>query len=75
MFCNTQSDLVIIFLSLLEFAKIVLKLLESYALYINSADGVYNYFRFCRFSFNGELFIELLLLEVITQWGTELRLN
>ena len=65
MFCNSQSDLVITFFSLLDFARIILNLLEPYALDINSAAVVYNYSRFCRSSFNGELFIELLLLEVL----------
>ena len=65
MCCNSQSDFVIIFVSLFEFARIILNLLEPYALYKNSAAVVYNYSTFCRSSFNGELFIELLLLEVL----------
>ena len=40
--------------------------LERYALYVNSAAVVFNYSTFCRSIFNGELFIELLLLEVFS---------
>ena len=56
--CNSQSNLAIIFVSLLEFARIILNLLETYALY--SAAVVHNYSRFFRFNFNGVLFFELL---------------
>ena len=59
MFCDLQSDLAIIFVYLLEFAKIILNLLKPYALYINRPAVVYSYSRFCRSGFNGELLIEL----------------
>ena len=66
MFYNSQSDFVIVFVSFLEFARMILNLLEPYALYINRAAVVCIYSRFCRSSFNEELFIELLLLEVLS---------
>ena len=56
-FCSLQNDFVITFVSLLEFARIILNILESYALFIKSAALVFNY---------GELFIELLLLELLS---------
>ena len=59
MFYNSHSDLVIIFVSLLKSARIILNLLEPYALHINSTAVICNYSRFYRSNFNGELFIEI----------------
>ena len=75
MFCNSQSDFVIIFVSLLEFARNILNLLEDYALHIKSAAVVYNYSRFCRCGFNGKLFIESLLLEVLNVVLSDVKIN
>ena len=62
MFCNSQSNLVIIFFSLLEFARNILNLLVPYALCINSVGVVYIYSRFCRSSFYKELFYNLIMM-------------
>ena len=75
MFYNSQSDLVIIFVSLIEFSRIILNLLEPYALHINSAVGACNYSRFCRSSYNEELFTELLLLEVLSVVLSYVKIN
>ena len=75
MFCNLQSDFVINFVSLLEFARIILNLLEPYALYIHSAAVVYNYFRLYHSGFIRKLFIELLLLKILSVVLSYIKIN
>ena len=50
---------------LLKYARIILNLLELYALYINSVGMVYTYSRICRCSFNGVLSVVLSYVKII----------